>query len=52
MFYLYVFIYVYWRSTRFPYHMMLVWFNSNTTGFTCGARTANPFVALDFFVSS
>ena len=36
---LFVFIYVYWCSTRFLYQMML--FNSKTTGVTSGVRTAN-----------
>ena len=36
-----MFIDVYWRQIRFPYQMMFVSFNSNTTGVTCGAGTAN-----------
>jgi hypothetical protein len=36
----YVFIYVSWCPTRFPYQMMLVSLNSNTTGVTSGAGTA------------
>ena len=38
---LFVIIYVYWGQTRFPYQMMLVSFNSNTTGVAHGARTAS-----------
>ena len=34
--------------TRFPYQMMFVQFNSNTTGVTCRARTANPSGAPEF----
>jgi hypothetical protein len=34
---LFVFIYGYWCPTRFPYQMMFVSFNSNTTGVTRGA---------------
>jgi hypothetical protein len=36
----FVFIYVYWFPTLFPYQMMFVSFKSNTV--TCGAGTANP----------
>jgi hypothetical protein len=36
-----VLIYVCWCPTRLPYHTMFVSFNSNTTGATCGAGTAN-----------
>jgi len=40
---LFVFIYVYWCPTRFIYLMMfVVSFNSNTSGVTCGAGSANP----------
>jgi len=39
---LFVFIYVYWYPTRFPYQMMLVLFSSNTTDVTRGTGTANP----------
>jgi len=42
-----VFIYVFWSPTRFPYQMMFVSFNSNTTGATCGAGTVKPF-GLEF----
>ena len=35
----YIFIYVYWCSTRFPYQMMFMSFNSNTTGVTSEAGT-------------
>jgi hypothetical protein len=37
-----VFIYVCWCPTRFPYHILFVSFNSNTTGATCGTGTVNP----------
>ena len=39
---LFVSIYVYWCSNLFPYHMMVVSFNSKTTGSTSGADTADP----------
>ena len=39
LFTLFIFIYVYLCSTRFPYQRMVVAFNSNTTGFTCRAGT-------------
>ena len=39
---LFVFIYAYWRPTRFPHQMMSMSFISNTTGVTYGARTADP----------
>ena len=45
---LFVFIYVFWCATRFPYQMMFMSLNSNTTGVTCGARTANPSGAHEF----
>jgi type III secretory pathway component EscS len=48
LFMLYVFIYVHWCPTRFPYQMMFVSFNSNRTGVTCGAGTANPSGAPEF----
>ena len=38
---LFVFIYVYWCSTRFLYLMMYVSLYSNTMSGTCGAETAN-----------
>jgi hypothetical protein len=38
---LFVFIYVCCFLTRYPYQMMFVSFNSNMTGVTCGAGTAN-----------
>jgi hypothetical protein len=41
-------IYVYWCPTRFPCKMMFVSFNSNTTGFTCWAGTANTSGAHEF----
>ena len=41
VFYLVICIYVYLCPTRFPYQMMFVSLNSNTTGVTCGAGTAN-----------
>jgi hypothetical protein len=40
---LFVFIDVCWCLAQFPYHMMYVSFNSNTTGDTSGAETGNPF---------
>ena len=36
------FLYLHWCSTRFPYEMMFVPFNSITTGVTSGTGTANP----------
>jgi len=45
---IFVFIYVYWCPTRFPYPMMFVSSNSNMTGITCGAGTANPFGSPEF----
>ena len=40
---IYVFSYAFWCPTWFPYHMMFVSYNRNTTGIPCGAgRTANP----------
>jgi hypothetical protein len=45
---LFVFIDVYWCPTRFPYQIMFVSFNSNTTGVTSGAGTANPSGAPEF----
>jgi len=45
-------IYVYWCPTPFPYHIMFVSFNSNTTGATSGARTTYPYVASDFYWGS
>ena len=39
---LFVFIYIYWCPKQFPYQIMLVTLNSNTTGVTCGTVTANP----------
>ena len=41
-------IYVCWCPTQFVYHMMFVSFNSNTTGATGGAGTANPWEAHEF----
>jgi hypothetical protein len=38
---LFVFIYVWCCPTRYPYQIMFVSFNSNMTGVTCGAGTAN-----------
>ena len=45
---LFVFIYVYWYSTRLPYQIMFVSFYSNTSDVTCGAGSANPPGALLF----
>ena len=42
------FIYVYWCPTRFPYQMVLVSFNNDTTGVTCGAGTVYPFGVHEF----
>jgi hypothetical protein len=36
IFMLFVFVYVYWCPTRFPYNMMFLTVNFNTTGVTCG----------------
>ena len=46
--FIYVFIYVYWCPTWFPYQMMFVSFSSNTTGVACGAGTTHPSGAPDF----
>ena len=40
LFKLFVFIYLYWYPTRFPYQMMFVLFNSSKTGATNWAGTA------------
>jgi len=48
---IYVFITCYlclFTYTQFTYHVMLVSFDSNTTGITSGAGTAYPFVAPEF----
>ena len=56
LYFLYLF-YAYWCLTRFPYQMIFVSLNSNTTGVTSGAGITNPsgapqfcveFVLLDF----
>jgi hypothetical protein len=39
---LFVFIYVNWCPTGFPYQIMFMSSNNNTTGVTIGAGTANP----------
>jgi len=39
---LFVFIYVYWWPTRFPYQIVFLSFNSNTTRVTSGVRTTFP----------
>jgi len=44
---LFVFIYVYWCSTRFPYHMMFVTLTV-MTGVTSGAGPAYPSWSLEF----
>ena len=44
----FIYVYVYWCPTRLPYQMMFASFNSNTTGVTCGAETANPPGAHEF----
>ena len=41
LFMLIVFIYTSWCPTRFPFQMMFVSLNSNTTGVTTGVGTAN-----------
>jgi hypothetical protein len=45
---LFVFIYIYCCTKRFPYQMIMVLFNSNTTGVISGAGTAYPTVTTDF----
>ena len=45
-----VFIYAYWCAARFPYHMMFVSFNNNTTGATSGAETDNISGATEFSI--
>ena len=51
---LFVFIYVYWYPTRFPYHMMFLSFISNMTGITNDTGTAYPsgapIFSLDFLL--
>ena len=42
IFMLFLFIYVYWCPTWFPFQMMFVSFYSNKTGVINGAGTANP----------
>jgi hypothetical protein len=39
---------IYWCATRFPYHIMFVSFDSNTTGVTNGAGTTNFSEPLEF----
>jgi hypothetical protein len=39
LFMFFVFVYVYWCPTRFPYQMMFVSFSRNKTGVTSGAVT-------------
>ena len=48
LFMLFVFIYAYWCPTRFPYQMMFVSFNGNTTGVTRGTGIAKPSEAPEF----
>jgi hypothetical protein len=48
LFMLFVFIYVYWCPTQFPYQMMFVSSNGNTTVLTCGAGTAYHSGAPEF----
>ena len=43
LFMLFIFIYWYYCQTRFPYQMMFVSFNTNTTGVTCGSETSDIF---------
>jgi hypothetical protein len=40
-------IYAYWYPTRLPYQMMFVSFNTNASGVTRGAGTANHAGAPD-----
>ena len=47
-FMLFVFIYIYWCPTQFPYQMMFVSFNSNTTGATSGVGSSFPSEATEF----
>ena len=47
-FMLFVFNYVYWCPTRFPFEMTFVSFYSNTTGVTSGSWTVNPSGAPEF----
>jgi len=48
LFMLFVFIYVYQCQTGFPYQMMFVSFNNNTTGATCGTGTTYHSGAPEF----
>jgi len=47
LFMLFVFIYVYWCTTRFPYQLMFVSY-SNTTGVTSGIESVKPSGASEF----
>ena len=48
LFMLFVFIYLYFCPTRFPFQMIFLQFNSNTTDATSGAGTAKPSGATEF----
>jgi hypothetical protein len=48
--YLY-FFYAYWCPTRFPYQMVFVSLNSNTTGVTFETETVNPVGTPEFIAS-
>ena len=41
---------MYWCPTQFPYQMMFVSFNSDTTSVTCGTGTASPSGELEFII--
>jgi len=46
--YLYLFTYVYWCPTQYPYQVMFMSFISYTEGVTSGAGTSNPSGAPEF----
>ena len=52
LFMLFVILYVYGCPPRFPYHIMLVLLNSNTTGTTSGAGTTYSHRASEFTLFS
>ena len=45
---LFVFTYVYWGPTRFPYQMIFMSFKSNTAGVISEVGTTNPSGAPEF----
>jgi len=45
---LFVFIYTYWCPTRFPYQIIFIFLDSNTTGVTSGAGTDYPSGVSEF----